>query len=96
MLQKDFSSELIVPLSQNLYQNYASPGYKHTTPSHWKRHSDSVENAVGAATRPFSRQATCKSNYREDHDTRHSRIDGLRTKVCSCWKGVEVRFRIMS
>ena len=46
MLQKGFSSELIVPFSQNLYYNNTSAGYKHRTPKHWKGHFHAASHEI--------------------------------------------------
>jgi hypothetical protein len=46
MLQKGFSSELIVPLSQNLYYNDKSSGYKYTTPKHWQGHFHAASHEI--------------------------------------------------
>jgi|GEM_PF-1800276 hypothetical protein len=46
MLQKGFSSELIVSLSQNLYHNTTSPGYKHTTSKHLKGHLHATSHEI--------------------------------------------------
>jgi hypothetical protein len=46
MLQKGFSSELIVPLSQNLNYNDKLSRYKYTTPKHWQGHFHAVSHEI--------------------------------------------------